>query len=154
MKTCFKCGAEKPLGEFYKHRMMADGHLGKCKDCTKLDVRTDRQTKPRVREYDRERSSLPHRKALRERIAREWAEKHPDRRKANLVANRAVRSGKIARQTICQGCGLEKKLQKHHPDYSQPMLVIWLCKPCHAIADKLRRLTEAAALEVALNRPF
>ena len=37
MKKCFKCGVEKPLTEFYVHPKMGDGHLGKCKDCTKKD---------------------------------------------------------------------------------------------------------------------
>lgn len=43
MKICFKCGIEKPLTDYYKHKQMGDGHLGKCKDCTKNDTkkRTD-----------------------------------------------------------------------------------------------------------------
>ena len=43
MQTCFKCKKALPLSDFYVHRMMANGHLGKCKDCTKADTkkRTD-----------------------------------------------------------------------------------------------------------------
>jgi hypothetical protein len=41
MKTCFNCGTEKPLDDFYRHPTMKDGRLGKCKECTKADVRAN-----------------------------------------------------------------------------------------------------------------
>ena len=54
MKVCFKCFAEKPLSDFYVHKAMADGHLNKCKDCTKKDVFRHREMNlEKVREYDR-----------------------------------------------------------------------------------------------------
>lgn len=140
MKRCFKCGIDKPREEFYRHPQMGDGLLGKCKDCAKLDMRVDRATKPRVRAYDRERAKQPHRKALSIKQTREWRQKNPDRQKAHNAAHRA---GLVA-PPCCEGCGLVRRLEKHHHDYSRPLVIVWLCKPCHAIADKLRRRLETA----------
>jgi hypothetical protein len=123
---------------------MSDGRLGKCKDCAKLDMRVDRTTKPRVRDYDRRRARLPHRIALSRRLALAWRAQHPDRYGAHTAAGNAVRDGKLTAPTLCEGCGLPQRLEKHHPDYSRPLLVVWLCKPCHAIADKIRRRLESA----------
>jgi len=138
MKRCFKCGLEKSIEDFYVHPQMGDGHLNKCKACTRLDMRVDRATKPRVREYDRNRAKLPHRKAQAARITKEWRAAYPERQKAHNATARAD----LEAPAQCEGCGLQRKLEKHHPDYSKPLLVVWLCKPCHAIADKIRRRLE------------
>lgn len=57
-KICFKCKRELPLSEFYKHPQMADGHLNKCKECTKTDVKENylkNSNDPDYLEKERER---------------------------------------------------------------------------------------------------
>lgn len=39
------------------------------------------------------------------------------------------REGKIMKLP-CSQCGAQEA-EKHHPDYSQPLLIVWLCSSCH-----------------------
>lgn len=130
MKVCFKCGEEKALPDFYRHKQMKDGHLNKCIECTKADVRLHRRENDSVREYDRCRSRLPHRVAARAETSKAWRERHPDRYKAQTAVNNAVRDGRLVRLP-CEGCGDERS-HGHHEDYSRPLDVVWLCARCHA----------------------
>jgi ribosome-binding protein aMBF1 (putative translation factor) len=137
MKTCFKCKQAKPLVEFYRHAAMADGHLGKCKTCTKLDVSSRRaENVEAVRQYDRERASLPHRAAQRARIVKDYELAHPERKAATTAVGNAVRDGRLQRWP-CEICG--KKAHAHHPHYGAPLLVTWLCPPHHKEAHALTK---------------
>lgn len=53
-KQCFICGKVKPIDSFYKHAKMADGHLNKCKDCTKEYMR-QRQKSGKTKAIDLKR---------------------------------------------------------------------------------------------------
>lgn len=128
-KTCFKCLSAKPLEAFYKHSMMGDGHLNKCKECTKSDALKHRQENlERIRSYDRMRSASPHRIAAQVRNTAVYRAQFPQRAKANALVNKATRDGKLKKQP-CWVCG--SNALAHHPDYDRPLDVVWLCQPHH-----------------------
>ena len=131
MKTCCQCGEEKELTSFYKHKAMGDGHLGKCKDCAKSDVRQHRRDNDSVREYDRRRyKEQPHRKINGAANAKRWAEKNPIKYKAQNAVSNAVRDGRLKKMP-CEECGTTEHVHGHHDDYSKPLDVRWLCALHH-----------------------
>ncbi len=140
MKTCFKCGQTKLLSEFYRHPMMADGHLNKCKECTRRDTRTNRQERREYyllydrRRYDTnpercQRSEKPTRQARTQQRKR-YRARYPERFKANAAVGNAIRDGRLIRKP-CEICGSTVEVEAHHEDYSKPLDVRWLCKTHH-----------------------
>lgn len=130
MKTCFKCKKELPFTEFYCHPKMADGFLGKCKDCTKADVRARYAVARTQRsEYERRRNQTPERKARQVEYLRRCRKEHPEVFRARNAVNNAVRKGRLLRQP-CERCGWSPA-EAHHDDYSRPLDVRWLCFRCH-----------------------
>jgi len=146
MKICFKCGLEKPLNDFYKHKQMADGHLNKCKSCTKTDVSKNyRENIDHYKEYEKTRATLPHRVKAREdyakteggkeagnRCKKNWNRRNPIKRMANTIVGNAVRDGKLIKADSCENCGSSpNRIHGHHDDYAFPLVVRWLCPGCH-----------------------
>lgn len=95
VKTCYKCGKEKPLAEFYKESKMADGHFNKCKECANKDYRVYRKhkldTDPTFKEKERKRGRERHRKFYsnirkssgeQKKCDEKYAERFPEKRRA------------------------------------------------------------------------
>ena len=136
-KTCFKCNKTLPLGAFYKHKAMADGYLNKCIECTKKDVNIHRLLNiNRIREYDRARGNRQS-----SSYVKEYRAANDDKYKAHSAVGVALRTGQI-NKLPCFICGCEKT-EAHHPDYSSPLDVVWLCpahhKQTHAMAKRIER---------------
>lgn len=181
MKKCFKCMCEKPLDAFYRHSAMGDGRLGKCKDCTKADVRANRLANiEHYRAFDKARASMPQRVAARKAysqtdagaaahrranskyyaegggkaarrkystsehgkrahrslILRNRAE-HPERHAARVALGNAVRDRRVVPWPSCAVPECNCKPHAHHPDYSRPLDVVWLCPAHHRQAHAL-----------------
>jgi hypothetical protein len=153
MKTCKKCGAQKPLDDFYVASNMVDGRDSKCKECAKAAANKRRAEKlDEIRAYDRQRGNLPHRvearKAYLESEAgrassaaakRKYSISNPVKTVArNAVAN-ALRDGKLMKWPGCAVPECTLSPEAHHADYSRPLDVVWLCDAHHKAAHKLGR---------------
>jgi ribosomal protein S27AE len=123
---------------------MADGHLNKCKVCTRKDTadRVDLLSKTDIGwveaelKRQREKSALSRLSGrrpdklitVRGKIA--WQQRNKHKRTAHGMVQKAVKTGRLTRQP-CAMCGATST-QAHHDDYSKPLDVRWLCVKHHA----------------------
>lgn len=151
-KKCFKCEQLRPLEHFYKHAQMADGHLNKCKDCAKLDVRSNRaENADYYRAYNRVRShekvrvkvaASPSSNAAKKR----WRTSNMEKKKAHDAVSHALRSGRVVRPDHCSVCRTLCTPHGHHDDYSKPLVVRWLCSACHSAHHRKYDVNESRDL--------
>ena len=133
-KACFRCHRNKHLDEFYRHPMMSDGHLGKCKSCTKKDARSNyRRHIEYYRRYDKARQGSKKRRGLKITYMNKWRERHPGSHIAHRRVSEAIRAGTL-KKLPCVICGSNKS-EAHHPDYRMPLNVVWLCLKHHRLVE-------------------
>ena len=122
--------------EFYVHSEMADGYLSFCKECVKervhkyvrenADILSEREKK----RYQRRRRD-PMFRQKRADYLRKW--RTPETMRAH---NTTARKLKDSKPEICEKCKIRLAQMAHHPDYSKPNEIEWICFRCH------RRLRE------------
>lgn len=132
---CKTCGNEKSEDCFYK------SNRSNCRECLKARAIQYRQDNiENVREYDRNRGQLEHRKLDAKnrsskyaylKRGKAWRERNPEKYKAHNIANTAIRDGVLVKPNKCEKCSRDYKIQAHHDDYSKPLDVKWLCTHCH-----------------------
>lgn len=120
-KQCFKCGKVKPLSEFYKHPRMADGHLNKCKECTKQDVRRDYDRKSQDEAWlEKERARG------REKFHRLGYTASSFKKVRSICSN----NGDISKRLRTLGLWVKGK-EAHHWNYNFPRSIILLSRKAH-----------------------
>jgi hypothetical protein len=128
-RICTACKKIKPLSAFHKCNGFKHGVYTKCKDCRRIITSEDykkrkKEIQKQVRKY---RNTIKGRRA-RQNENSNLRNKFPLKYKAAYLMNNAVRDGRLVRLP-CEKCG--GKAQGHHPDYTKPLLVMWLCKDHH-----------------------
>lgn len=132
MKHCKTCGKEFNVVDFYSSIKTY------CKTHWKEKVKSNRNANPDYYQaYDRERAKLPQRKDAAKQIWERWRNQNPERRAAQVYLGNAVRDGRVFRWPVCALPECDKTPEAHHPDYSKPLSVVWLCSAHHKQAHAL-----------------
>ena len=131
MKVCKNCGILKQEEEFYVHSEMASGRLNRCKECVKKRVRkyvrenADLLSEREKKRYQRRRRD-PMFRQKRADYLRQW--RTPETMRAH---NATARKLKDSKPENCERCKVRPAEMAHHPDYSKPNKVEWICFRCH-----------------------
>jgi hypothetical protein len=105
------------------------------------------EIRAKEREYSRSRrgreiNNATHRRnygkhrADKAAYAKRHAKEHPDRYTARYRLDNAIKLGHITPPEACQNCGIVGPVHGHHPDYSKPFDVEWLCRGCHGLKHR------------------
>lgn len=83
-----------------------------------------------------------------------YRKRFPEKQRARRILQYHLRKGRIIK-SLCK-CGV-KDVQAHHPDYSKPLEVVWLCSFCHGLKHRkcvkwLYESWKQAILDVSLSR--
>lgn len=152
-KQCSKCKQIKPVIEFFKHHQ--HGYQYWCKECVREYHRKYRKTPKRriinkyyseLRKFNGKNKEYSQRPEVKKRKAAQMRAYREDpnlrlRHKARRLIRHLVSSGCMIKPKNCSRCNGTKKIQAHHPDYSKPLMVIWLCHICHIkVGNKTNRI--------------
>jgi hypothetical protein len=148
-KKCSMCGEVKPFHEFSPGQRMASGLRSSCRACNckrqkELRSKNRAHVNQLAREtYTRNRSSHPDRnrswreknKEGRAEYSQSYFSNNPEKRAAHIAVWTNIK--KLNRPSECSRCHKSGvKVEGHHPDYSRPLEVEWLCRACHALIHR------------------
>lgn len=119
-KLCGQCGMVLPVAAFNKRARYNAKYQSACRACS--------------RDLGRKWYALNRREVIGK--ARAYQDSNPEKRAAHGAVNDAVRLGRLIKPMACETCAAIARLDGHHDDYSKPLEVRWLCRPCHLEAHR------------------
>lgn len=136
-KVCFKCETEKPLSDYYKHPRMADGHLNKCKECAKKDVKEkhiENSANPEYVEKERARG--------REKYKRlGYKEKYYVNAEERFTFRKTPEFKGLHKKMIRNGL-ISAEEEAHHWNYNNPYSVVVMSRSLHKRIHQTMELDE------------
>lgn len=141
---CSVCGKRRPATEFYARK---DGRPRRdCKACVRERAgrryeanreaviasavewnrkNPERRKAIKRRYYQRHRAAELEDQRTRRRAA-------PEKSRARTAVAVAVAKRRLSRPKRCPRCKVTgRRIEGHHPDYSRPLDVTWVCTVCH-----------------------
>ena len=87
------------------------------------------ENKEKIKIYNQEwRKKNPEKvKEVSKRTSKKYLKNHPEIAKAHKLTQKF----KIPKGELCSNCKINKAIEKHHPDYSKPRHIMFLCRECH-----------------------
>lgn len=140
-RHCSVCHVLKTLTQFFRHPGSPDGRRSQCKECYSKRVQQYLEADPEhARALRRARRA---KNPAYEEWSKSWTRKHPDQwrliHRCNVRVQNAIKAGKLVRPETCGECGKSGVvIEAAHSDYSQPLQVRWLCRPCHRRWDRVQ----------------
>ena len=138
-KWCPQCCETMPESEFHKDASHSDGLKAHCKHCRSLRGARYRNTH-QEREHEKHKAWVTSERGRRIKNAntRKRRERREVKDKTNAAQQfrRYCEKHNIVRPSTCSRCGEKPKhgpIVGHHPDYTKPFEVDWLCMRCHSI---------------------
>lgn len=86
---------------------------------------------------NRARAQTPEGKAAHNRATAAYRQRRRDRLRAHNAVAKAIARGKLTPWPTCAVPECCVKPQAHHPDYSSPLSVVWLCDGHHKDAHRV-----------------
>lgn len=163
LKTCAKCGENKDVSEYHRDAQKKDGLRSWCKSCIRVQSVSYRQRNKdtlrrkgrRWRLENRDKTdeyARKYRESNEDKVRsrkREWREKNKDKTRAHDALNRAIKSGSVP-PASSRPCALrldslcdEVATDYHHHDYSRPLDVYPVCRPCHKRLHEMEKNNES-----------
>lgn len=130
MKKCERCGVNF-IPDKYNPKQKRCGSIKNKIGCTYLFQ------KERMCEYNKKYRKTDEYKIYNRKKIKEYYKNNPIKYKVRHKVFAALKNGTLKKPLKCEKCNKKLFLEGHHPDYSKPLKVIWLCKKCHIETDRL-----------------